>query len=98
MTSYDIEYEMFRYIDEQANNYVPSEKFLLQHGMSYDEALQKATEFKEKYYQLLEKHGIGHQNLVSLCYDLIAQIKRSPDNQDLQHLYFCTFFLAFYLQ
>ena len=90
MTSHDTEYEIYQYIDEQADNYVPLKELLLQHGMSYDDALRKASEFKEKYYQLLEKHCIGHQNLVSLCYDLIAQIKRSPDNQDLQHLYFCT--------
>ncbi len=90
MTSYDIEYEMFRYIDEQAENYVTLKELLLQHGSSYDEALRKASEFKEKYYRLLEKHGIKHQNLVSLCYDLASQLKYSSDSQELLYLYFCT--------
>ena len=84
MTSYDTEYEMFQYIDEQTDNYVPLKGLLLQHGLSYDEALRKATEFKEKYYRLLEKHGIGHRNLASLCYDLTAQLRRSSDNRELR--------------
>ena len=48
MTSHDTEYEIFRYIDEQAENYVTLKELLLQHGLAYDEALQKASEFKEK--------------------------------------------------
>lgn len=86
---YERDYEMYQYINQQAEKYIPLEKLLSQKNMTYDSALQKTAEFKENYYCLLEKYHIGKQNLVSICYDLTEKINQFPKNQELQYLYFC---------
>lgn len=90
MINYDADYEINQYIDQAADSYVSLKDLLLQHHMTYDEALQKTAEFREKYYGFLNQYAIKSENIVRLCYDLMAQIKHSPEDQDLQFLYFCT--------
>lgn len=90
MMDFELDYEMNKYIDQQADKYISLENLLSQHHLTYDEALQKTAEFIEKYHHLMEQYAIGQQNLVRLCYDLTAQIRQSPKNHDLQYLYFCT--------
>ena len=85
-----MDYEIYQYINQQAENYVSFEELLTQQNLTYDTAIQKAFAFKEKYVQLLQKYHISNQNIVILCHDLISQIHQSPENQDLQYLYFCT--------
>jgi len=87
--NYDIDYEIYQYINQQAENYIPLEELLSQKNLTYDTALQKMAEFKEKYHFLLGKYHIRNQNLVSLCCDLAEKINQFPENQELQYLYFC---------
>ena len=86
----DMDYEIYQYINRQAEKYVSLEELLAQQNLTYETARQKALAFKEKYVQLLKKHHISNQNIVILCNDLINQIHQSPENQELQYLYFCT--------
>ena len=85
----DIDYEIYQYINQQAENYIPLKELLSQKKLTYDTALQKAAELKEKYHFIRKKYHIQNQNLVSFCYDLMKQIHQFPENQELQYLYFC---------
>ncbi len=87
--NYDIDYEIYQYINQQAENYIPLEELLSQQNLTYDTALQKMAESKEKYHFLLGKYHIRNQNLASLCCDLAEKINQFPENQELQYLYFC---------
>ena len=86
----DMDYEIYQYINQQAENYIPLKKLLAQQNLTYHTGKQKAFAFKENYVQLLRKYRISNQNIVILCNDLINQIHQFPKNQELQYLYFCT--------
>lgn len=86
---YDVDYEIYKYINELADKYVEFDELLKQNHLTFDSAQQKAKQFKEKFYALLEKHSIRSQNLVVICYDLMECIRQQPDDPDLQYLYFC---------
>ena len=72
----DIDYEIYKYINEQADQYIELDELLRQHHLTVEEAKQKAMQFKEEFYNLLSKYSIGSQNLVQTCYDLIECIKK----------------------
>ena len=80
--NYDIDYEIYQYINQQAENYIPLEELLSQQNLTYDTALQKMAESKEKYHFLLGKYHIRNQNLASLCCDLAEKINQFPENQE----------------
>ena len=86
---YDIDYEIYKYINEQADQYVEFDELLKQNHLTFDEARQRVKQFKEQFYALLAKHSINSRNLVATCYDLMERITQQPDNADLQYLYFC---------
>lgn len=86
---YYFDYEIYKYINEQAEQYIMFDELLKQNRLTLSEANQKVKQFKENFNNLLEKYAIGTQNLVVTCYDLIELIKQQPDNSDLQYLYFC---------
>lgn len=86
---HDIDYEIYKYIDEQADQYVEFDELLKQNHLTFDEVKQKIKQFKEQFYSLISKYSIGSQNLVETCYDLIERMEQQPDNPDLQYLYFC---------
>lgn len=86
---YDIDYEIYKYINEQADQYVELDELLKQNHLTFDEVKKKIKQFKEQFYSLISKYSISSQNLVATCYDLMEHIKRQPDNLDLQYLYFC---------
>lgn len=86
---YDIDYEINKYIDEQADQYIEFDELLKQNHITFDIAKQKVKQFKENFYCLLSKYSISCQNLTATCYDLMEHINKHPDNADLQHLYFC---------
>ena len=86
---YDVDYEIYKYINKLADQYVEFDELLKQNHLTFDEAQQRVKQFKEQFYGLLEKYSIGSQNLVKTCYDLMEHIKCQPDNPDLQYLYFC---------
>lgn len=86
---YDIDYEIYKYINEQADQYVEFDELLKQNHLTFDDAKQRAQQFKEKFYSLLSKYSIEHHNLVKTCYDLMERISQQSDNPDVQYLYFC---------
>lgn len=86
---YDVDYEIYKYINKLADQYVEFDELLKQSHLTFDEAKQKAMQFKEQFYGLLAKYSIGSQNIVETCYDLMEQIRWQPDNPDLQYLYLC---------
>lgn len=86
---YDIDYEIYKYINELADQYVELDELLKQNHLTFDEVKQKIKQFKEQFYSLLSKYSISSQNLVVTCYDLMEHIKHQPANPDLQYLYFC---------
>lgn len=86
---YDIDYEIYKYINELADQYVELDELLKQNHLTFDKVKQKIKQFKEQFHSLLEKYSIGSQNLVVTCYDLMERISQCPDNPDLQYLYFC---------
>lgn len=86
---YDIDYEIYKYINELADQYVELDELLKQNHLTFDEVKQKIKQFKEQFYSLISKYSIGSQNLVETCYDLIKRMEQHPDNPDLQYLYFC---------
>ena len=86
---YDIDYEIYKYINELADQYVEFDELLKQNHLTFDEVKQKIKQFKEQFYSLISKYSIGSQNLVETCYDLIERMEQYPANPDLQYLYFC---------
>lgn len=86
---YDIDYEIYKYINELADQYVELDELLKQNHLTFDEVKQKIKQFKEQFYSLISKYSISSQNLVETCYDLIERMEQQPDNPDLQYLYFC---------
>ncbi len=86
---YDVDYEIYKYINKLADQYVEFDELLKQSHLTFDEAKQKVIQFKEQFYGLLAKYSIGSQNIVETCYDLMEQIRWQPDNPDLQYLYLC---------
>lgn len=86
---YDIDYEIYKYINEQADQYVEFDELLKQNHLTFYDAKQRAQQFKERFHNLLAKHSISSRNLVATCYDLMEHITQQPDNADLQYLYFC---------
>ncbi len=86
---YDIDYELYKYINELADQYVETEELLKRNHLTFDKALQQARQFKETFYALLTRYSIRSQDLVVICYDLMDHIRQQPDNLDFQYLYLC---------
>lgn len=88
--NYDLDYEIYQYINQQAQNYIPLKELLEQNELTYDIAKQKVSEFIKNYTALLHNCHIRNQNITALCHDLIEKIAQFPENQELWNLYFCT--------
>jgi len=86
---YDIDYEIYKYINELLDDYLEFDELLKQNHVTSEEARQKAEQFKSYFRSLLTEYSIGNRNLVVMCYDLIERIISEPDNSDLRYLFFC---------
>lgn len=86
---YDMDYELYKYIDELADRYVEFDELLKRNHLTLTEAQQQAEQFREEFYALLAKYSIQNQNLVVICCNLMERIHQQSDNPDLQYLYFC---------
>lgn len=86
---YDVDYEIYKYINELADKYVEFDELLERNHLTLIEARQRAKEFKEEFYALLEKYSIRSQELAVICFDLMERIYQQPDDPDLQYLYLC---------
>lgn len=85
---YDVDYEIYKFIDEEADKYVEVDELLKQNHLTLGEAQLSAKNFKEQFYTLLEKYSIGCQNPAVTCYELMECIYQQPDNDELKQLYF----------
>ncbi len=83
---FDLDYETFKYISEEAKSYVFLDKLLENNNMTFEEALRKTCEHKKNFYDLLKKYGICPHNKVSIYTDLMNLLKESV-NTDLQYIY-----------
>ena len=63
----DIDYEIYKYINELADQYIELDDLLEQNGVSYSEALEQAAQFRKQFLCLLEKHAVRNQDLVVIC-------------------------------
>lgn len=85
----NIDYEIYKYINKLADEYVEFDELLKQNQLTFNEAQQRAEKFKERFYSMLEKYSIRSQDLVVICCDLMERISQQSDNPDLQYLYSC---------
>ncbi|MDE6034809.1 MAG: hypothetical protein K2G36_02750 [Ruminococcus sp.] len=85
--NYDLEYEIFKYLCEEAEKYVNFKDFLKNNDMTFNEALNKVNEYRKNFFDLLEKYKICPDNIVSVCIDLINLIEKNPENKDLHYIY-----------
>ncbi|MDE5771955.1 MAG: hypothetical protein K2I06_10085 [Ruminococcus sp.] len=88
--NYDIEYKIFQYICKEADEYVPFQKLLHNNGLTFKEALGKTSDYRRYYFDMLEKYGINARNTVSVCTDLTELLKKNPEDNGLQFIYFAT--------
>jgi len=86
---YDVDYEIYKYLNEQADNYIPFLDLLKQNHFTFKEAQKSVKRFRKHFNNLLSKYSIGNQNIVVTCYDLMDRIYSNPENTDLQYLYIC---------
>ena len=77
------------FLDAQADSYVPFREVLRRRGMDFASARQGMRQFTDKYQQLAGLHHIRTDALVTACLDLTEQLQTTPDDTDLQYLYFC---------
>lgn len=70
---YDEEYEIYKFLKEAADNYVPIKKRLKTLGLTLDEAYQKACEYKNEFYSLLKSHGIDSEIPEIILIDICKQ-------------------------
>lgn len=87
MMNYDVEYEIFKYICKEADEYVPLKEFLNKHHLTFQEALQKVNEYRKNFFNLLDKYEICPDKTASVCMDLMKMLKENPENRDLQYIY-----------
>lgn len=70
---YDEDYEIYKFLKEAADNYVPIKKRLKAIRLTSDEAYQKACEYKNEFYSLLKSHGIDSRIPEIILIDICKQ-------------------------
>lgn len=88
--NYEMEYEIFKYICKEADEYVPLQKLLHNNGLTFKEALVKTADYRRDYFDMLERYGINMRNAVSVCMDLMKFLEKNPEDTGLQFIYFAT--------
>ncbi|MBD5159325.1 MAG: hypothetical protein HDT23_03680 [Ruminococcus sp.] len=78
--------ELQRWLDEQADNYIPTEEFLREHGLTMKSASEQADTFREKFFTLLRKYEILTDNISVIVAELDGLIYKNQ-NEDLLFLY-----------
>ena len=80
-------YEVYKYLSKQIEDYESLQEILDKNGVTFDEAKDKVVEFKKKFKKLCFENSIKTENFVQICFDLMEQIEKNPENSDLQDLY-----------
>lgn len=70
---YNEDYEIYKFLKEAADNYVPIKKRLKAIRLTSDEAYQKACEYKNEFYSLLKSHGIDSRIPEIILIDICKQ-------------------------
>ena len=83
---YDFDYEIYKYINEQAENYVTLRALLEQNNLTFSEARKKVQKFKTDFSNLLSEYNIDNDNTVKMYSELMERINENPGNTDLQYL------------
>jgi hypothetical protein len=84
---YEEEFELYKLISQMADEYPELDVLLKSHDLTYEKALQRANEWKNEFYCLLEKLNIHAESIDSICGDVIKRIPLEPDDPDLQRIY-----------
>ncbi|MDE5620843.1 MAG: hypothetical protein K2I80_10110 [Ruminococcus sp.] len=88
--NYEIEYELFKYLCKEVDEYVPLQKLLHNNGLTFKESLRKTDDYRRNYFDMLEQYGINRRNSVSVCTDLMKLLEKNPKDKGLQFIYFAT--------
>lgn len=86
---YDLDYEIYKYINKLAEDYIDFDELLKQHNITQEKALQKAEHFRNYFNGLISEYSIGDRNIVVTCCDLIERISSEPYSKDLWYIFFC---------
>ncbi|MFQ7292858.1 MAG: hypothetical protein ACLRQ0_11565 [Monoglobales bacterium] len=78
--------EINRLIDEAADEYQPLEEILEQHGLTFNEALNAAEGFQNRFFDTLDTCGIKHREIEQVCVDVVSFLKKER-NDDVVFLY-----------
>ncbi|MDE6672875.1 MAG: hypothetical protein K2K16_11890 [Ruminococcus sp.] len=78
--------ELQRWLDEQADNYIPMEELLQEYGLTMKSASEQADVFREKFFTLLRKYEILTDNISVIVTELDRLIHKNQ-NEDLLFLY-----------
>ena len=85
----DMEYEVYKYLNAQAESYVPLKSLLSQRNLTFDAAKQFVNEHRKKVFEIMKQYRIGTANIVQMCSDLSERMRVDPKNSELIYLYFC---------
>lgn len=89
-------YEEFA-IDELLDDYIDSDRFkaaediLSEKGLTEKQALDKADEFKKRFFDLLEIKGIKSRNISRICF-LVSELSKTDKSDDV--LFLCVSLLT----
>lgn len=57
--TYDVEYEVFKYICREADSYIPLQKLLKNHGLTFQESVKKAEAYQDYFFKFVSDK-LGH--------------------------------------
>ena len=76
---YDEEIEKF--LDDEAENYIPLEEKLLERGIDFETAVTAADKFCRKFNDMLAMRGIEKNNVSQVCADIAELLKHDTGNE-----------------
>ena len=80
---YSEDEEINRLIDEAADEYISLDKLLDQIGMTVDEALSEAEQYRTLFFDTLNHCGIGYGNADRICSDVAQLLKKDQGDNTL---------------
>ena len=79
LSEYDEEIEKF--LDDEAENYIPLEEKLLERGIDFETAVTVADKFRRKFNDMLAVKGIAKNNISQVCADIAELLKHDTGNE-----------------
>ena len=67
-------------INEAADSYKPIEEILSEYGITFEQALGKANQFREKFFDTLKNKEIDTSNISKICCDVVTLLDTDTDN------------------